>query len=156
MATGAADRIAPLASHAVERVTPYAKEAADRVSPYTQTAAGYAQAAAQKVAPVATTAKKRGTQVTEKITPVLDDALDKVTPAVAAARERVATDVLPKLGAAWSAAAASPLVEEVSNRAEATLAAAMGELTLPKRRRSGAGSSGWPSWRRWVPSLWSW
>jgi hypothetical protein len=136
LAQTAADRLAPLAGHAVERVTPYAKDAADRVSPYTQAAASYAQLAADKVAPVATSARNRGVQVTEdamkKFTPVLDDALDKVPPAVAAARERMAADLLPKLGTALGATA---VMEEASKRAEATLAAAKGELVLPKKKK---------------------
>jgi hypothetical protein len=134
LAQSAADKLAPLAGQAVDRVTPYAKEAADRVSPYTQTAAAYAQTAAQRIAPVAASAKQRGAHVTERITPVLDDALEKVPPAVAAARGKVAADVLPKIGAALSAAAASPVVEEVGSRAEATLAAAKGELVMPKKK----------------------
>jgi hypothetical protein len=123
-------------------VTPYAKEAADRVSPYTQTAAAYAHTAAHKIAPVAASAKQRGAHLTERITPVLDDALDKVTPAVAAARGKVAADVLPKISAALSAAAASPLVEEAGSRAEAALAAAKGELVVPRKKKG-----------RWVKRL---
>ena len=103
----AADRVAPLAGQAADRVGPYARQAADRVSPYSP--AGGQRAAAS--------AKERGTQVAEKVGPVGPElsAVDKVTPAVEAARDKVADDLLPKLTVALSAAAGSPLVEEASN-----------------------------------------
>jgi hypothetical protein len=127
LAQTAADRVGPLAQSAADRIAPLAGSAVDRVGPY-----------AERVAPLAAAAMLRGTQVRQgavsRIAPVLDDAVGRVSPAVSATRDRVTGDLLPRLGVAWSAAAASPLVEEAGKRAEATLAAARGELTLPKKK----------------------
>jgi hypothetical protein len=129
IAHSAASRVGPLAQSAAERVGPLAQSAADRVAPLAATAA-------ERLTPLTSTAKARGTSMTEgavkRIAPVLDDAVGRVTPAVEAARGKVTDDLLPKLAMALSAAAASPLVEQASSRAQATLAAAKGELTFPK------------------------
>jgi hypothetical protein len=109
LAQGAADRIAPLASQAVGRVGPYAKLAVDRVTPYTQSAA-------ERIVPLAATARVRGAQVTEDarrlLSPVIDPAVVRFGPVVTSARDRVSTDLLPRLTDAFGVGAA-PVVEEV-------------------------------------------
>jgi len=118
LAQTAADRIAPLAGQ-VERVGPYARLAVQRVTPYTQSAAG-------RIAPLAATARVRGAQVTEDarriISPVFDEAVERLTPVVTSARERVNADLLPRLNDVFGVAVAAPVVEEVA-------------LPAPKRKR---------------------
>jgi hypothetical protein len=110
LAQTAADRIAPFAGQAVERVGPYAKLAVDRVTPYTQSAA-------DRIGPLAATARVRGAQVTEDarrlITPVWDDAVVRLSPVVTSARDRVNTDLLPRLTDALGVVSVAPVVEEV-------------------------------------------
>ena len=131
LAHSAADRIAPLATGAVELVSPYAHQAASRVSPY-------AHQAAERIAPIATSAKQRGARVAhdavEKFGPALDEALERVSPAVEAARGKMSSEILPKLSEALSAAAGAPVVVEVTKRGKAAVAAAKGELELPKEK----------------------
>jgi hypothetical protein len=142
---GAADRLAPLANSAADRIAPIATGAVDRVSPYAQQAAGrvspYAQQAAERIAPIATSAKQSGARVAqgavEKVGPVLDDALERVSPAVAAARTKMAEEILPMLTERLSAAAGSPVVVEATKRGKAAVAAAKGELELPKEKKKG-------------------
>ena len=132
LAHSAADRIAPLATGAVERVSPYAQQAASRVSPY-------AHQAAERIAPIATSAKQRGARVAhdavEKFGPALDEALERVSPAVESARGKMSSEILPKLSEALSAAAGAPVVVEVAKRGKAAVAAAKGELELPKEKK---------------------
>ncbi len=142
---GAADRLAPLANSAADRIAPIATGAVDRVSPYAQQAAGrvspFAQQAAERIAPIATSAKQSGARVAqgavEKVGPVLDDALERVSPAVAAARTKMAEEILPMLTERLSAAAGSPVVVEATKRGKAAVAAAKGELELPKEKKKG-------------------
>jgi len=90
---------------------------------------------------MASTAKQQGARVAhdalEKIGPVLDEALEKVSPAVEAARGKMSDDILPKLSEVLSAAAGTPVVVEATKRGKATLAAAKGELELPKEKKKG-------------------
>ena len=142
---GAADRLAPLANSAADRIAPFATGAVDRVSPYAQQAAGrvspYAQQAAERIAPIATSAKQSGARVAqgavEKVGPVLDDALERVSPAVEAARTKMAEEILPMLSERLSAASGSPVVVEAKKRGKAAVAAAKGELELPKEKKKG-------------------
>jgi hypothetical protein len=142
---GAADRLAPLANSAADRIAPFATGAVDRVSPYAQQAAGlvspYAHQAAERIAPIATSAKQSGARVAqgavEKVGPVLDDALERVSPAVAAARTKMAEEILPMLSEKLSAASGSPVVIEAKKRGKAAVAAAKGELELPKEKKKG-------------------
>ena len=117
LAQTAADKIAPFAGQAVDRVGPYAKLAADRVSPYTHSAAGYAQTAAGRIAPIAATARLRGAQLTgdarARISPVLDDAVVRLAPVVVSARDRVNSDLLPRLSDVLGVVTAGSAVEEV-------------------------------------------
>jgi hypothetical protein len=132
LAHSAADRIAPLTNQAIDRVSPYAQQAVSKVSPY-------AHQAAERIGPIANTAKQQGARVAydtlEKISPILDEALEKVTPAVEAAREKVSDDILPKLSEVLSAAAGTPVVVEATKRGKAAVAAAKGELELPKKKK---------------------
>lgn len=75
----------------------------------------------------------------DDLEPHIKDALDKVTPAVEAAREKLAEEVLPKLQEALHEAAGHPLVAEAASRGEATIQALKGELE-PKRKKSRAKS----------------
>lgn len=150
LAQQAAERVAPLAQQAAGYVTPYAHQAADFVTPYAHQAVElvgpYATSAAGRVGPLAQSARERGAQAAhdavEAVGPKLDEALSRVSPAVGAARDKaldkVNDDLLPKLGEALSAAAATPVVLEATKRGRATLAAARGELELPqaKKKRS--------------------
>ncbi len=139
---GAADRLDPLAHSAADRIAPLATGAVERVSPYTQQALGlvspYAHQAAERIAPIATSAKQRSARVAhdavEKIGPVLDDALERLSPAVEAARDKMSAEVLPKLSETLSAAAGAPVVVEAKKRGKAAVAAAKGELELPKEK----------------------
>jgi hypothetical protein len=141
----AADRLDPLAHSAADRIAPLATGAVDRVSPYTQQALGvvspYAHQAAERIAPIATSAKQRGARVAqdavERIGPVLDDALERLSPAVEAARDKMSSEVLPKLSETLSAAAGTPVVVEARKRGKAAVAAAKGELELPKEKKKG-------------------
>jgi len=139
----AAERLAPLAHSAADRIAPLTNQAIDRVSPYAQQAVGkvspFAQQAAERIGPMASKTKKQGARVAhdalEKFGPVLDEALEKVSPAVEAARGKVSDDILPKLSEVLSAAAGTPVVVEATKRGKATVAAAKGELELPKEKR---------------------
>ncbi len=97
--------------------------------------------------PLPKSAKQRGAQVAhdavEKFGPVFEDALDKVPPAVEAARTKMHDDLLPKLAEALAAAAAAPIVVEATDRGKAVVAeaagrgkavvaAAKGEVPAPK------------------------
>jgi hypothetical protein len=120
-----------LATGAVERVSPYTQQALGLVSPY-------AHQAAERIAPIATSAKQRSARMAhdavEKIGPVLDDALERLSPAVEAARDKMSAEVLPKLSETLSAAAGAPVVVEAKKRGKAAVAAAKGELELPKEK----------------------
>jgi hypothetical protein len=141
----AADRLDPLAHSAADRIAPLATGAVDRVSPYTQQALGvvspYAHQAAERLAPIATSAKQRGARVAqdavERIGPVLDDALERLSPVVEAARDKMSSQVLPKLSETLSAAAGTPVVVEARTRGKAPVPAAKGELELPKEKKKG-------------------
>jgi len=121
-----------LTNQAIDRVSPYAQQAVSKVSPY-------AHQAAERIGPMASTAKQQGARVAhdalEKIAPVLDEALEKVSPAVEAARGKVSDDILPKLSEVLSAAAGTPVVVEATKRGKAAVAAAKGELELPKEKK---------------------
>ncbi|MEO7587239.1 MAG: hypothetical protein ABIS84_04350, partial [Arachnia sp.] len=95
---------------------------------------------AQKAAgPVAHDAKVRTADFAAKRLdawePHIKDALDKVTPVVDAARDRVSDDFLPKLQQLLHEAAENPVVVEAGRRGEATVQALKGELE-PKRKKS--------------------
>jgi hypothetical protein len=145
---GAADRLGPLAHSAADRIAPLANQAVERVSPYTQQAVSrvspYAHQAAERLAPLATSAKQRGASVAhdavDRLAPVLDQALERVSPAVDATRSKVSGEIVPKLSEALSAAAGAPVVAEATKRGKAVVAAAKGELELPKEKRK----------RRWL------
>lgn len=95
---------------------------------------------AQKAAgPVAHDAKVRTADFAAKRLdawePHIKDALDKVSPAVDAARDKVSDDFLPKLQQLLHDAAANPAVAEAGRRGEAAIQAFKGELE-PKRKKS--------------------
>lgn len=72
----------------------------------------------------------------DDLEPHIKDALDKVTPAVDAAREKLEDDLLPKLQEALHHAAASPAVAEATKRGTAAVAALKGELEVkPKKSK---------------------
>ena len=148
----AADKVSPIAHSAATRVGPIAHSAADRVGPLAQSAADRLV----RWPPRLPTGSVRtpGRQLTGSLpwpTPQPTSSVRlrlppsragaghrrRSTPAVEAARDKVTGDLLPKLSVALSAVAASPLVEEASHRAEATLAAAKGELALPEKKPKG-------------------
>lgn len=69
--------------------------------------------------------------------PHIQSALEKVTPTVDAAREKVSDDLLPKLQHLLHEAADHPVAKEASRRGEATVQALKGELepAKPKKKR---------------------
>ena len=136
LAHNAADRVGPLAQLAVDRLGPLASEAVDRVSPYTHSAA-------ERIVPIAASAKLLGSQAAHDAFDKFGPALERVGPAVEVAREQVSDNLVPRLTAALSAAAASPVAVEAAKRGQATLAAAKGELSLPEPKKKS----------RWVKRL---
>ncbi len=135
-AYSAAERVTPLAAAAAAAVGPFAHQAAEAVSPYTQLAA-------ERLTPLADQAKQRGVRVAQdavdRFGPALDDALERVGPAVDAARGKVSDELLPKLSAALSAAAASPVGSGTVDTDQATNAAARGDLVLPPEKSKARG-----------------
>ena len=71
----------------------------------------------------------------QKIGPALDDAFERLSPAVEAARDKMSSEVLPMLNEKLMAAAGAPLVVEAKKRGKATVAAAKGELELPEEKK---------------------
>jgi hypothetical protein len=71
----------------------------------------------------------------EKLGPVLDEALEKVPPAIEAARGKVSGDIVPKLTEALAAVAGTTVVVEAKKRGNAAVAAAKGELELPEEKK---------------------
>ncbi|MGV8844967.1 sunset domain-containing protein [Tessaracoccus sp.] len=69
--------------------------------------------------------------------PHIKDALDKVSPAVDAARDKVSDDILPKLQHLLHEAAENPVIVEAGRRSEAAVQALRGELE-PKRKKGKA------------------
>ena len=131
LATNAAAAAGPLAHQAYERAAPLAGQAVGAVAPY-------AQAAADRVAPLTEMATLRIAPVVAGGAAAAQEAAGKVGPALESARDRVSDELLPRVGTAISAAAASPLAVEVVKRGRATAAAARGELTLPEEKKSGS------------------
>lgn len=66
--------------------------------------------------------------------PHIKGALDKVTPAVEAAREKVSDDLLPRLQNMLHEAAEHPAIEEASKRSSAAVQALKGELEPVKKK----------------------
>ncbi len=98
---------------------------------------------AQKAAgPVAHGAKVRTADFAAKRLdawePHIKDAMDKVSPAVDAARGKISDDVLPKLQELLNEAAENPRVVEASSRGKAAVQALRGELE-PQKKKGGKG-----------------
>ncbi len=68
--------------------------------------------------------------------PHIKDAMDKVSPAVDAARDKISDDFMPKLQALLNEAAENPAVAEASSRGKAAVQALKGELE-PKKKSKG-------------------
>lgn len=68
--------------------------------------------------------------------PHIKDALDRVAPAVEAARDKVSDDLLPRLQTMLHDAAEHPAVAEATRRGEATVQALKGEIE-PRRKKGG-------------------
>lgn len=66
--------------------------------------------------------------------PHIKDALDKVSPAVEAARDKVSDDLLPRLQTMLHDAADHPAVAEATRRGEATVRALKGEIEPPRKK----------------------
>ncbi len=69
--------------------------------------------------------------------PHIKDAMDKVSPAVDAARDRISDDFLPKLQGLLNEAAENPAIAEASSRGKAAVKALKGELEPPKKKSKG-------------------
>jgi len=111
----------PAAEGLIEKVDPYRKQVTDAVGPL-------AHEARRQGAHAAHTAL-------ERVTPVLDDAWDRATPAVEAARARVQGDLLPRLNSALADAAGHPVAQEAAKRGRATAAALRGEIEPAKPKK---------------------
>ena len=137
----AAERGAAALELAIERLMPLLEQAAERLAPYAEDA---------KVAAV--DAKKRtarfAADTVEQFQPQINDALDKVSPAVEKAQKAVQDDLLPKLVDLLHEAAEIPALQpvvqgaqdiagEVESRGGAAVAALKGELELPKKTSAG-------------------
>lgn len=137
----AAERGAAALELAIERLMPLLEQAAERLAPYAEDA---------KVAAV--DAKKRtarfAADTVEQFQPQINDALDKVSPAVEKAQKAVQDDLLPKLVDLLHEAAEIPALRpvvqgaqdiagEVESRGDAAVAALKGELELPKKTSAG-------------------
>ena len=83
------------------------------------------------------------TTCVERFGPAIDEALERVSPAVEAARGKMSGEILPKLSEALSAAAGTPVVVEMKKRGKAAVAAAKGELELPEEKKK---KSRWFLW----------
>ena len=87
--------------------------------------------ARQQAGPILHDAKVRSADFAARrlddLEPAIKDALDKVTPAVDAAREKVEDDLLPKLQDALHAAAGHAAVVEATKRGTAAVAALKGK-----------------------------
>ena len=170
LAKGAAAKIGPFTQQAVDAASPYAQQAADAVTAYAHAVADkvapyveldavtpYAQQAADAVTSAAHAVAEKVTPYAElaagRIAPLAAggvqagrDAVEKVGPAVEAARDRVSDEVLPKITTALTAAAGSPLAVEAAKRGRATVAAARGELSLPLADALAVPDKKKPSW----------
>ena len=80
----------------------------------------------------------------DDLEPAIKDALDRVSPAVDAAREKVEDDLLPKLQDALHAAAGHAAVVEATKRGTAAVAALKGEIEVPQKK------SKWKSFGKFV------
>lgn len=131
----------------------YLEQAQDYLAPRAQDALHQAQ---DFVTPLARDARKKGAtfaaQTMDTLQPHLDEALDKVSPAVEdaysklapaidAAAAKVQKELLPKLNELLHEAAELPLAVEASERAQATVAALTGELTLADKKKGNAAAT---------------
>lgn len=133
----AAERGTAALELAIERLMPLLEEAAERLAPYAEDARIYAVDAKKRTARFAA-------DTVEQLQPQINDALDKVSPAVEKAQKAVQDDLLPKLVDLLHEAAELPVVQsahdvagEVQSRGEAAVAALKGELELPKKTSTG-------------------
>jgi len=123
---------AETASAAAEYSTTALKEGLDR-------AQELLAEASKTAAPIIRDAKVRtadlASRTLDDLEPHIKDALDKVSPAVDAARDKVADDLLPKLQDALHQAAEHPAVAEATKRGTAAVQALKGEVE-PARKKS--------------------
>ena len=135
----AAERGAAALDAAIERLQPLLEQAAEKVGPL----AGDALKRADHARVVAA---RYAADTLDQVQPQLNEALDKVSPAVEKAQKAVQNDLIPKLIALLHEAAEHPAVagilenardaaDEVESRGLATVAAAKGELELPKKSK---------------------
>ena len=97
--------------------------------------------ASRQAAPLIRDAKVRtadfASRTLDDLEPHIKDALDKVSPAVDAARDKVTDDLLPKLQGALHQAAEHPAVVEAGRRGSAAVLALKGELEpAPKKSKA--------------------
>ncbi len=135
----AAERGAAALDAAIERLQPLLEQAAEKVGPLADDAkkrADHARVAAAKYA----------ADTLDQVQPQLNEALDKMSPAVEKAQKAVQNDLIPKLIELLREAAAHPAVAgmledardaagDVEGRGRAAVAAAKGELELPKKSK---------------------
>jgi len=135
----AAERGAAALDAAIERLQPLLEQAAEKVGPLAGDALKRADHARVVAARYAADTLDQGQ-------PQLNEALDKVSPAVEKAQKAVQNDLIPKLIALLHEAAEHPAVagilenardaaDEVESRGLATVAAVKGELELPKKSK---------------------
>ncbi len=133
----AAERGTAALELAIERLMPLLEQAAERLAPYAEDARHAAVDAKKRTA-------KFAADTVEQFQPQINDALDKVSPAVEKAQKAVQSELLPRLVDILHEAADLPVVQsaqevagEVQSRGEAAVAALKGELELPKKTSTG-------------------
>ncbi|QLQ16599.1 MAG: hypothetical protein HZY73_14125 [Micropruina sp.] len=72
-----------------------------------------------------------------RLAPVVEDAIQRLAPAIDVARDRVQHDLLPRFSAALHEAAEHPMAQETSRRLTAATAALRGELEVPAKPKRG-------------------
>lgn len=116
--TEAQERIAPLAKQAQDTVQPLAKQAQDKLEPLAKQAQDKLQPLAKqaqgKLQPLAKQGSALAHDAYDAAAPALNDALGKVTPVVDSARDKVQSDLLPRLHDALDSAAG--IGQEVTSR----------------------------------------
>jgi len=135
----AAERGAAALDAAIERLQPLLEQAAEKVGPL-------ADDAKKRADHARVVAAKYAADTLDQVQPQLNEALEKVSPAVEKAQKAVQNDLIPKLIELLREAAEHPAVAgiledardvagEVESRGRASVAAAKGELELPKKSK---------------------
>ncbi|MVA77352.1 hypothetical protein GC722_15175 [Auraticoccus sp. F435] len=116
----------------------------EAVTDYVESLAPYVEKAGHAVGPLAQSARTRSAAAAatavEALGPKLNDAFERVSPAVEVAQKKVQDDLLPRLTEVLERAAESDVAVAATKRGAATVAALKGELELPEpKKKKGRG-----------------